>query len=100
MNDNTIKQVRARKGPPVERMRAARTDLLSDDCRDLALEIFRADLGAELDRHVTAHRQALVAAVENWWDKYWVTLHDLQSNRESVTSQLDRSLRTLGYVRS
>ena len=37
--------------------------MMLDACRDLVLEIFLAHLGAaELDRHVSAHRQARSAA--------------------------------------
>ena len=91
------KRVRALEGQLVERMQAALADLGPEECQDLVLEIFRADLGAELDRHVTAHRQALVTAVENWWDKYRVTLEDICAKRDSAAQTLAKTYKALSY---
>ena len=57
-----------------------------------------SDLVAELGRRVVTHRQAVVAAVENWWSKYRVTLRDIEGSRDGAKRRLDGFLRELGYV--
>jgi len=64
----------------------------------LVLGIVKGDLQRELDRRVTAHRQAVVEAVENWWGKYRVTLRDIEDERDTAKERLDGFLTALGYV--
>jgi hypothetical protein len=60
----------------------------------LVLGILKGDLRGELDRRVTAHRQAVVSAVENWWQKYRVTLRDIEGERDAAKGRLDGFLVT------
>ena len=64
----------------------------------LVLGLLRADLSAELTRRVLAHRQEVLAAVETWWEKYRVTLQDIEQERDATKAKLDGFLRGLGYV--
>ncbi|SDC72517.1 type I restriction enzyme M protein [Melghirimyces thermohalophilus] len=73
-------------------------NLSPEDCRDRILSILRENLTAQLDRAVTAHRQQVVAAVENWWDKYRVTLRQIESERDEAKEKLEMFLRGVGYV--
>jgi hypothetical protein len=57
------------------------------------------DLAAQLERYVTAHRQQVIAAVENWWDKYRVTLRAIETERDAAVSRLEVFMRELGYAR-
>jgi type I restriction enzyme M protein len=50
-----------------------------------------------LESYVIAHRQEVIAAVENWWDKYWVTLRDIEGEREKAVVALSEFSRELGY---
>jgi len=81
-----------------ERLEQARAALGSDEVRELVLTILKADLAKELDRYVTAHRQKVVAAVENEWDKYRVTLLDIERDRDAAKGRLDGFLKGLGYA--
>ena len=64
----------------------------------LVLAIFKDGLTAELERYVTAHRQQVIVAVENWWDKYRVTLQDIEAQRDEAAKQLSEFLSGLGYA--
>ncbi|QIR40291.1 restriction endonuclease subunit S [Tolypothrix sp. PCC 7910] len=86
------------KNELVQRLEAARAALTDEDCRDLVLAIFKDGLIAELERYVTAHRQQVIAAVENWWDKYQVTLQDIEAERDAVAKKLNEFLQGLGYA--
>nr|WP_199326266.1 hypothetical protein [Nostoc parmelioides] len=82
----------------VKRLEAARAALNDEDCRDLVLAIFKDGLIAELERYVTAHRQQVITAVENWWDKYQVTLQDIETERDAAAKKLNKFLQGLGYA--
>lgn len=86
------------KNELVKRLEAARAALTDEDCRDLVLAIFKDGLIAQLERYVTAHRQQVIAAVENWWDKYRVTLQDIEAERDAAAKKLNQFLQGLGYV--
>ncbi|MHC5936214.1 hypothetical protein [Nostoc sp.] len=91
-------ELKTLKNELVKRLSAARAALSNEDCQDLVLAIFKDGLIAELERYVTAHRQQVIAAVENWWDKYRVTLQDIETKRDAAAKKLNEFLQDLGYV--
>ncbi|TVP60082.1 MAG: hypothetical protein EA343_18260 [Nodularia sp. (in: Bacteria)] len=91
-------QLRTLKNGLVQLLETARTNLTEVECQDLVLGIFKDGLISELDRYMTAHRQEVIAAVENWWDKYRVNLQNIESERDSAAQQLSEFMRGLGYV--
>lgn len=92
------KQLKELQRKFIKRLHAARKALTEDDCRKLVLDIFNEKLAGQLDSYVTAHRQEVVAAVENWWDKYRVTLRDIEADREQASKKLMYFEKVLGYV--
>ncbi len=80
------------------RLETTRRKLDGPQTRDLVLAMFREVLEDELDRRVTAHRQAIVATVERWWSKYRVTLRTLEAERDAAKAKLDGFLKGLGYA--
>lgn len=97
-----LKEVKAKlktlKNELVKRLEAARAALTDEDFQELVLGIFKDGLIAELERYVTAHRQQVIAAVENWWDKYQVTLQDIETERDAAAKKLNEFLQGLGYA--
>jgi type I restriction enzyme M protein len=72
----------AEEGQQGRRSRASPSDWIAAvDALDeagaaaLLLAILRNDMQVILERYISAQRQQVVAAFENWWDKYRVTLH-------------------------
>ena len=51
-----------------------------------------------LARYIAAQRKAIIAAFENWWDKYRVTLTEIEVKRDAAAQALLGFLRGLGYV--
>lgn len=84
----------------VKRLEAKRAALTDEECQGLVLAIFKDGLTAELERYVTAHRQQIIVAVENWWDKYRVTLQDIEAQRDAARQQLSEFLSGLGYAQT
>lgn len=82
----------------LERLGEATAALSEDESRRLALGIAREDLHAQLVRYVAAHRREIVAAIESWWDKYRVSLREIETGREAAGEQLAAALEELGYA--
>jgi len=40
----------------------------------------------------------VIVTVENWWDKYRVTLQDIETERDAARQQLNEFLSGLGYA--
>jgi type I restriction enzyme M protein len=51
-----------------------------------------------VDGKIAAQRKAVVAAFETWWDKYRVTLTEIEGKRDAAAQTLQGFLRGLGYV--
>ena len=55
-------------------------------------------LAARLDSYMADRRGRLVAAVHLWWDKYGVSLDQIESDREAARAKLVQHLEMLGYA--
>ena len=95
--EQSRKRLKERQNQFIKLLRKAREALSDDACRDLVLEILKEKLLAHLDGYVTAHRREVIAAMENWWDKYRVTLRDIEEERDKATSRVAEFLGELGY---
>ncbi len=85
------------QGEFLERLDVRRTELTEDAARDLVLAIARERLQAALDRYVAARQQALVTALENLWDKYHVSLAEIEAERDAARAKLTGFVEGLGY---
>jgi type I restriction enzyme M protein len=64
----------------------------------LLLTILHNDMAGILERYVRQQRQQVIAVFETWWDKYRVTLRDIQAERDAAARELQGYLEGLGYV--
>lgn len=92
------KKLRALEEALLERLESARGMLTADQTRDLVLDLSREALVRVLSAGITAHRQQVVAAVENLWDKYRVSLTAREKTRSDVSGKLGDMLKELGYA--
>ena len=90
--------VRQLKAELLTRLDAARAAMSPDDCAALALELLHDDLIRELSRYVEAHRQLVIAAYEEWWDKYRRSLREIEEERASWAGRFTAFTRRLAYV--
>ena len=65
---------------------------------ELLLTILHDDMRAIVERYVTQQRQQIVATIENLWDKYKVTLTEIEQARDVAAKELQEYLKGLGYV--
>jgi type I restriction enzyme M protein len=69
-----------------------------DKKRALVLELFAQDVQAGLDAAVGERRQELVRFVESLWDKYRISLDELQRGRVLAQQALSQMLERLQYA--
>jgi type I restriction enzyme M protein len=93
----TKKELKAKQVAFTERLKEARAALTEDTARELVLGILRADLDAILARYVANHRREVVAAFENWWEKYRVTLTSIEEERDAAAERLRFFWGRVGY---
>lgn len=91
------KQLRSDKASFAQNLSTASQTLDDTAARKLVLDLFRADIIMVADQRVTRHRRSIIDALEMWWDKYEVTLADLESERDAASAKLADFLEELGY---
>jgi len=88
-------------------VRIARTDTLltniggqltDEEARTLILKKIDDLARAELTRYLNAEKRALIALVENLWEKYAVSSRQLEAARGDTLKVLDGMLSRLGYL--
>ena len=52
------------------------------------LTILHNDMKAIVERYIAAQRKEIIAAFENWWDKYRVTLIEIEGKRDAAAKAL------------
>ena len=91
------KQQKAMQQELITKLGKARAELTAAQECDLVLRLTKNDLSAHLDGYVTVHRQQIIVALENWWDKYAVPLRKIEAERVAATAKLTAFLKDLGY---
>lgn len=92
------KQLKAKNDSFKQHIDAAVDGLTSQAAAKLLLTILHNDMNTIVDRYIAAQRKQIVAAFENWWDKYRVTLTEIETKRDDAAKALKRFLKGLGYV--
>lgn len=65
---------------------------------ELVLTILHNDMLGILDTYIRRQRQDMIKSFETWWNKYRVTLADIETKRDQAGLELQGFLRGLGYV--
>jgi type I restriction enzyme M protein len=92
------KQLKAKKDSFAAHINAAVDGLSAEQAADLLLTILHDDMRAIVERYIAAQRKAVVAAFENWWGKYRVTLTEIEGKRDAAAQALQGFLKELRYV--
>ncbi len=93
------KQLKAKKESFAAHINTAVDGLSAEQAAELLLTILHNDMRAIVERYIAAQRKAIVAAFENWWDKYRVTLTEIEGKRDAAAKALQCFLKGLQYVR-
>ena len=92
------KQLKAKNDSFKQHLDAAVDGLTQEAAADLLLTILHNDMNAIVERYIAAQRKLIVAAFENWWDKYRVTLTEIEVQRDDAATALQGFLKGLKYV--
>jgi type I restriction enzyme M protein len=92
------KQLKAKQANFEAHLNQAVDALDEPKAADLLLTILHDDMATILARYTRAQRQQVIGAFETWWDKYRVTLADIEAERDAAARQLREFLGGLGYA--
>jgi type I restriction enzyme M protein len=92
------KQQRSMQREFITQLGKARAELTAPQQRDLVLRLARNVVVAHLAAYISAHRQQIIAVVEEWWDKYAVPLVQIETERDAAAAKLAGFLKDLGYA--
>ena len=92
------KELSDRKKLFADHLNVAVDGLPPKEAATLLLTILHDDMKRIVERYITNQRQQVVAAFENWWDKYKVTLTEIERDRDQAATRLQEFLSGLGYV--
>ena len=92
------KQLKVKNDSFKQHIAAAVEGLTPEAAAELLLTILHNDMQAIVERYMTAQRKQIVAAFENWWDKYRVTLTEIEGKRDEAAKALQGFLKGLKYV--
>ena len=89
-----IRSIEKRQNELVE---AARAKISRKDARKAIIERLGRLLMDSYRIYLQADRRACIAAIENLWSKYAITVRDIENDRDATSTQLRRFLVELGY---
>lgn len=92
------KQLTAKNDSFKQHIDSAVDGLTPEAAAELLLTILHNDMSAIVERYMAAQRKQIVATFENWWDKYRVTLTEIESKRDEAAKALHVFLKGLRYV--
>lgn len=95
---NVKKQLKTKQDSFTSHLNREVDGLSPEQSADLLLTILHNDMRAIVERYIVAQRKEIVAAFENWWDKYRVTLTEIEGKRDAVAQALQEFLKGLRYV--
>lgn len=92
------KELKAKQENFADHLNQAVEGLDEQQAAELLLTILHNDMQTIVERYVAAQRKQIAAAFENWWDKYRVTLSEIEAKRDKAAEALQGFLKRLGYV--
>ena len=92
------KQIKAKHDSFKQHIGTAVEGLTPEAAAQLLLTILHKDMQTIVERYMAAQRKQIVAAFENWWDKYRVTLTQIEGKRDEAANALQGFLKGLRYV--
>ena len=92
------KKLKAKKESFTAHINKAVDGLTPQAAAELVLTILHNDMRSIIERYIAAQRKQIIAAFENWWDKYRVTLSQIEGKRDAAAKGLREFLEGLRYV--
>jgi len=87
INDNLVKAVEEK-----------RNSISEEEAKELILDKIYQTAKQHLEKYLNAEKRELIKIFENLWDKYKVSLKELEADRDLEVKKLEKFLEKLGYV--
>lgn len=91
------KKVQALEAEQADLIAKIRDEIDPERAKELILGQMYSRLSDGLTTYLTRSRQELVTVFENWWEKYRVSMREIEAERDAAKERLDTYLRELGY---
>ena len=72
--------------------------ITEEEAKNLILKKLYVLINQELERYLNAEKRSLIAGIEKLWDKYFISSHDLEKERNKTLQELNGYLKGLGYL--
>jgi type I restriction enzyme M protein len=92
--DNVTKEEKKIKKGKVD---FKRDSLAEEETKKLLLEKFYELISKQLEKYLNTEKRELIKIFENLWDKYTISLENLNKQRDEEVKKLDEFLMKLGY---
>jgi type I restriction enzyme M protein len=92
------KQLKAKKESFAAHVNREVDGLTPEAAAELVLKVLHDEMRGIVERYIAAQRKDIVAAFENWWGKYRVTLTEIESKRAGTEQTLQGFLKGLRYA--
>jgi len=66
--------------------------------KELVITELKLDAMSEAERYLSEKKQSIIKTIENLWDKYKVSLSEIEKERDKATSEIKEFLSELGYL--
>jgi type I restriction enzyme M protein len=76
----------------------ARKQITPNECREIILDRFYIQLQKTMENYMRQHLKEIVDYLERIWEKYRVTLREIESERDQEAQKLNEYLMELGYM--
>ena len=93
------KTLRTKQAELEKKIEQKRHSLTEPEAKELILERFYALIREHLGKYLNAEKRELVRIFEKLWDKYRVSLKQLQDKRNEEVKKLDEFISNLGYIK-
>ena len=93
----TKKQLNNLNTELVERLVQEQKELKEFESKNIVLDIFIENLKSQIVRYVTEKRLEIIAILGNLWDKYRISLSNIEESRNKSSTNLRRFLGELSY---
>lgn len=93
--DKSTKQMVKVKEGKIDQKRNSLTD---EEAKELLLEKFRNLIDEQLDKYLNSEKREIIKIFETLWDKYKVSVKELEEERAKTKKELDNYLYQLRYL--
>lgn len=85
------------KGELLVHLKQEQSSLKELESKEIVISILKEDLEKKLTLYLSGRRRKMIATIENWWDKYFTNIREMEQKRRTSSTALDNFLVELGY---